>query len=155
MQDINVLFKKNWPSDVGIRYGEDSISNLCDIFNFLEKRKFITAFRQFVDTGNEPAELNPLLQTVKTIPISTSECERAFSSMNNIMTDVRNSLLVEKASLLIFLSCVGPPLKEFCPEPYVKSWLQSGRRLADETACHKSETTEIATHYNSLWKLLE
>ena len=69
IQDINVLFKKNWPSDVSIRYGEDSISNLSNLFRFQEKRKFINAFRQFIDTGNEPTKLNPLLQTVKTIPI--------------------------------------------------------------------------------------
>jgi hypothetical protein len=154
LQDINVLFKKNWPSDVGIRYGEDSISNLCNFFSFPEKRTFINAFRQFIDTGNEPRELNPLLQAVKTIPISTCECERAFSSMNNIMTDARNSLLIERVSSLIFISRVGPPLKEFCPEPYVKSWLRSGRRLADETACRKSECTENTSHYQSLWKIL-
>jgi hypothetical protein len=136
-----VLFKKNWPSDVGIRYGEDSISNLCNLFSFPEKRTFVNAFRQFIDTENEPKELNPLLQTVKTIPISTCECERAFSSMNNIMTVARNSLLIERASSLIFISRVGPPLNEFCPEPYVKSWLQSGR-FADKTACRKSEFTE-------------
>jgi hypothetical protein len=74
---------------------------------------FINAFRQFIDTGNEPKELNPLLQIVKTIPISTCECEKSISSMNNIMTVARNSLLIERTSSLIFLSRIGPPLNEF------------------------------------------
>ena len=154
MQDANELFKKNWPPDVSIRYGEDSISNLCNLLRFPEKRKFIHAFRRFIDTGNEPTELNPLLETVKTVPISTSECERAFSSMNNIMTDARNSLIIESASSLIFISCVGPPLKEFCPGLSVKSWLRSEKRLADETACRKSESIENISNYHSLRKLL-
>jgi len=72
---------------MGIRYGENNITNLSELFNFPEKSKFINALREYIDTGNQPRELNPLLQNVKTIPISTSECERVFSTMNNIMTD--------------------------------------------------------------------
>jgi hypothetical protein len=54
--------------------------------------------------------------------------------MNIIMTDRRNSILIEQASALTFISSVGPPLNKFNPEQCVKSWLWAGRRSADETA---------------------
>ncbi|CAH1370565.1 unnamed protein product [Tenebrio molitor] len=34
--------------------------------------------------GDIPEDFKPLLKAVATIPISTSECERNFSSMNEI-----------------------------------------------------------------------
>ena len=120
----------------------------------INRPQFFRSLATNLDTGKAPRELNPLLQAVKTIPISTSECERTFSTMNIIMTDRRNSLLIERASTLIFLSCVGPPLNEFNPEPYVKSWLRAGRRLADETACRKQEAKAEVPEYRTLWKLL-
>ena len=54
-----------------------------------------------------------MLRIVGAISISTSACERAFSAMNEIMMDRRNALLVERASGFIFISNVGPPVKEF------------------------------------------
>jgi hypothetical protein len=41
-----------------------------------------------------------------------------------IMTDRRNCILIEQASALTFISSVGPPLNEFNPEQYVKSWVR-------------------------------
>jgi hypothetical protein len=32
IQDVKVLFKKDWPSEINIRYGEESVSNLCELF---------------------------------------------------------------------------------------------------------------------------
>lgn len=113
---MKVLFKKNWPSEINIRYGEESVSNLCELFRLPEKRRYMTAFQEYVDTGIPPRDLNPLLQAVNSIPVSTAECERAFSTMNIIMTDRRNSIPIERASALTFISSVGPPLNEFNPE---------------------------------------
>lgn len=116
IQHVKVLFKKNWPSEINIRYGEESVSNLCELFRLPEKRRYMTAFQEYVDTGIPPRDLNPLLQAVNSIPVSTAECERAFSTMNIIMTDRRNSIPIERASALTFISSVGPPLNEFNPE---------------------------------------
>lgn len=38
IEDLKVLDKKNWPSEVNIRYGEKSIFNLCEQFQLHEKR---------------------------------------------------------------------------------------------------------------------
>jgi len=50
--------------------------------------------------------------------------------MNDIVTDKRNSLLVQTISSLMFLRLNGPGLTDFDPLPFVKSWLTSGGRLS-------------------------
>jgi len=40
-------------------------------------------------------------------------------------------------SSLVFLNCIGPPVELFKPNHYVKSWIKSGRRTADEKNCPK------------------
>nr|XP_022906381.1 zinc finger protein 862-like [Onthophagus taurus] len=84
-----------------------------------------------------PDDLKPLLNVIASIPISTSECERNFSSMNEIVTPLRSSLSVETTAALLFINCVGPPLTQFNPEKYVRSWLAKGRHSADNSASRK------------------
>jgi hypothetical protein len=67
IQDVKVLFKKKWPSEINIRYGEESVSNLCELVRLPEKRSYMTAFQEYVDTGISPRDLNPLPQAVKSI----------------------------------------------------------------------------------------
>jgi hypothetical protein len=47
-----------------------------------QRKHRTTAFKEYVDTGIPPTDLNPLLQAVNSIPVSIAECERAFSTMN-------------------------------------------------------------------------
>ena len=77
------------------------------------------------------------MKASETLIVSTAECERAFSAMNDILSDNRNLLKVERLSSLLFVKIVGPPLTKFNPLPYVKSWIKSGRRSADDLACRK------------------
>lgn len=62
---------------------------------------------------------NPLL-----IAISSSECERAFSSINNLVTTKRNALSPTHILSLMFIYCVGPPVKTCNPDSYVLSWIR-------------------------------
>uniref|UniRef100_A0AAQ6ALH6 HAT C-terminal dimerisation domain-containing protein n=1 Tax=Amphiprion ocellaris TaxID=80972 RepID=A0AAQ6ALH6_AMPOC len=84
---------------------------------------------------NIKTTLEPLLKAVHTIAVSTSECERAFSSMNDTLTDKRNSMDIRRLSNLMFLKCNGPPLHQLNAQTYVRSWLGKGRRSASCTAC--------------------
>ena len=59
----------------------------------------------------------PLLCASDTIAISTAECEWSFSSINEIVTPIKNTLLVEHIVDLIFINLTGPPLFEFDPLP--------------------------------------
>ena len=76
----------------------------------------------------------PLINCVKAISISTAECERGFSQLNLIMTDVRNSLSVETLSSLLYIRIVGPPFSLFKPEKYIRNWLSRGRHAAIDAA---------------------
>ena len=94
-------------------------------------------FREYkeIRASRTPAAMEPLLKAVRTIAVSPSECERAFSSMNDTLTAKRNALSVSRMSSLVFIKCNGPPLGQFNPENDVRSWLEKGRRSADERAC--------------------
>jgi hypothetical protein len=48
LEDLKIVCTKNWPPETNITHGDNSISNLCEIFNLSEKRKFINAFREFL-----------------------------------------------------------------------------------------------------------
>jgi hypothetical protein len=154
LEDLKIVFTKNLPPETNITHGDNSISNLCEIFHLSEKRKFINAFREFIDTNVRPDELKLLIQIIDSIPVSTSECEWSLSAMNEVVSKKRNALLVQFASSLIFISCVGPPLTVFNPTPYVESWLRAGKRTADETACKKREPVNNV-QYVAIWDLLK
>lgn len=49
-----------------------------------------------------PNDLKLRFKVITTIPISTSECERNFSSMNEIITPLRSSLNISTVSALLF-----------------------------------------------------
>ncbi|KAK0133849.1 hypothetical protein N1851_030620 [Merluccius polli] len=88
-----------------------------------------------IKASHTSAALEPLLKAARTIAVSTSECERAFSTTNDSLTAKRNALNVSRLSSLFFLKCNGPSLEQFNPENYVRSWLAKGRRIADKRAC--------------------
>ena len=84
-----------------------------------------------------PHDLQPLKQAIDTLAVSTAECERSFSVMNDTLTPIRNSLSVSRLPSLVFITCVGPTLLLLKPVAYmyVSSWLAKGRRSAVETHC--------------------
>ena len=85
----------------------------------------------FFDGECNPENLKPLQVAVKTLPCSTAECERDFSLMNLICTDLRTSLTTKNIANLMFLFIYGPPLENWQPEEYVKTWLQKHRSAVD------------------------
>jgi len=73
--------------------------------------------------------LQNLINAVHTLPVSTAECERGFSQMNLICTPTRSLLSVEHMSAL---NMSGPPLAEWFPIAYVRTWLSKGRHAATD-----------------------
>ena len=136
LESIKVLEPTHWPKNndgavVNITYGDNEVRNMCKLFHLNHyKNQIIHGFRTYKmceEKDEIPDDLKPLLKAVATIPISTSECERNFSSMNEIVTPLRSSLNVETIAALLFINCVGPPLTIFNPEKYVRSWLAQGK----------------------------
>ena len=81
--------------------------------------------------------LEDLLSAIECIPVSTAECERAFSLMNTVLSDKRNRLELETVSSLMFINAVGPTTHMFKPTHYVKNWLRRGHH-----AVHDSESVK-------------
>jgi len=60
----------------------------------------ILGFREFRDSSQSkpmstvPHKLQQLFNAINTYVISTAQCERSFSVMNNILTLTRNSLKI-------------------------------------------------------------
>lgn len=85
MSDFKVLQPDTWPEgNLDIQHGEAEVLRLCDTFK-IERRESIQGFREYKElrASRTPAALKPLLKAVHTIAVSTSECERAFSCMND------------------------------------------------------------------------
>ncbi|RXN14539.1 E3 SUMO-protein ligase KIAA1586-like [Labeo rohita] len=144
LSDIKVLQSDSWPASLDIQYGDAAVRRLCQRFRVGE-RESVLGFREYKDlkASKTPAALKPLLTAVHTIAVSTSECERAFSSMNDTLTDKRNSLDIKRLSNLIFLKCNGPPLDQFNAQTYVQTWLALGRRSAASTNCEAQSERKV------------
>ena len=63
-----------------------------------------------------------------TLPISTANCEKIFSTMNRIKTDPRNLLKTFTLDMLIHLSSEGPGLETFDFDAAVNVWAQKSKR---------------------------
>lgn len=156
IRDIDVLDPATWPQkDLDIQHGDQEVRRLCRRLKVHEEGKTLQAFREFKDTKVTPPLLKPLMNAVTTIAISTAECERCFSVMNDILSPIRSLLSVERTSSLMFIKLVGPPLQEFHPGSYVTSSLSKGRRSALSVQCvARQKKDEGSNDYISIWKLL-
>ena len=126
LDNFSVLVKEYWPREVSASYGTNEIRYLCDRFG-LDFSTHLGLFRLYLDRDGQSvsADLVPLINLLKIIPISTSEDERGFSAMNMVCKDLRNRLSVENNSCILFIKINGPPIEQFSPENYVKLWLRS------------------------------
>ena len=139
---------------------------LCTVFCVPYNAQSKTAYRDFKDSKGlaVTGPMQRFIKSVKSLPVSTSaECERGFSRMNIICTELRSSLSISHMSSLMFIGLVGPAL--FKPLSYVKSWMAMayGRRNVESTAgpCRKmkEEKSEklslphchIYTGWSSYW----
>jgi len=128
LASIEVLNKDNWKGkEQDEFYGESEILLLCDRMD-INARNCILGFGEFMNSISQskpmstvPHTVQQLFNAVDTHVISTAECERSFSVMNDILTPTRNSLKIDHLSQLVFVKCVGPPLSKFEPRDYVTS----------------------------------
>ena len=57
-------------------------------------------------------QMHKLIAILAILPISTAECERAFSTMNRIKTDLQNRIKTPTLEGLMHISITGPPLQD-------------------------------------------
>lgn len=70
--------------------------------------------------------LSQIASITLTLPLSTADCERGFSTMNRIKTDSRNRF---KTKTLIRLSTEGPSLESFDFDAAMSMWAQKTNRI--------------------------
>ena len=63
-----------------------------------------------------------IVEILLVLPISSANCERAFSAQKRIITPTRTSMLTSTASDLILISTEGPELAEFNPNSAITRW---------------------------------
>lgn len=155
LKDLDYLDMKNWPDDCDVMYGDENIRRLAKQFQ-VDEVSSVRGFRMFLDSksNSKVFDLKPLLDAINTVAISSSECERVFSSMNNIVTQKRNALSTTNLSSLLYIHCVGPPVNLFEPGRYVTSWIRKGNRSADEVCCPKRNINDEEHTYKNMWSLL-
>uniref|UniRef100_H3A966 HAT C-terminal dimerisation domain-containing protein n=1 Tax=Latimeria chalumnae TaxID=7897 RepID=H3A966_LATCH len=154
VKHMEVLDKSKWPCNPDICFGDNSIRHLCAFFNISQVQGVASGFDISDEDNKVPERLKQLLDVLKTLIISTVECERSFSALNDTLTNIRNSLSLETASKLIFIKTVGPLLELFKPESYVRSWLGKGRRHADFNTCRSRQTDKKKSNHRSIWNFV-
>ena len=94
-------------------------------------------------TNHSLRDMFPQLSKLATIgaliPVSTAECEHAFSSMNRIKTELRNRLKTSTLDCLMRVSIEGPPLADFNLERAADIW--GGMRNRRLSVGHSSSSS--------------
>lgn len=110
--------------------------------------------RNFIYNNTKNEEIQELNMLINTLPISTADCERGFSLMNIICSDLRSKLAIKNIATLMFININGPPLSIWNPTKYVGSWLLQ-HRSADDNRSTKVESLEEQTknHCGKFYKL--
>lgn len=153
---VGVVFPTEFPSTIAIEYGEKELKQACSTFLVPYSVNIKQEYRDFKDSagvGTAGSNLKRLLHAINTVPVSTAECERGFSRMNLICTPLRSQLTVDHMSSLLFISTAGPPLEEWNPLPYVRSWLAQGRHAATDLGkARLTADLEIPEGRKAVWK---
>lgn len=106
-----------------IRHGKNEIQQLSRRF-LLNTSVLVQGMRHFIHTNTMNEEIQELNILIKKFPISTAECERGFSLMNIICSDLRSKLTINNISNFMFININGPPLNILWnPTKYAGSWL--------------------------------
>lgn len=150
LEQMELLNSHSWPLDYEeiAKFGEAEISDLATRFR-VEIDETIEGFKVLKAT-NQPlssnVKLQSLLSAINCIPVSTADCERGFSCMNNILTPSRNKLEVTNLSNLLFISSVGPSVRNFDPSSYAKAWLKEGRHGAFDSQSMQRKVCAVESY---------
>lgn len=151
-----------WPINMSTPWleGEAKLQKLCSKLRIpYEAAK--TSLRDYMDqqgdANSPPDAIKQLNDTVATIPVTSADAERGFSTMNVICTSLRSNLKTPRLAGLMFISLLGPKLPDFNPRPYVLKWLSSGHRAATDNQSRKcvSTTESDERRYEHMTKLLQ
>jgi hypothetical protein len=157
LKQITVLSSANWPAEYDdiASYGEADVEALCRQLH-VDSELALQGFRFYKANGGrqQPASLTELNNAVDCLVVSTAECERAFSTMNEIITKKRNRLSINNVSSLMWINILGPPISTFNPKFYAQAWLKRGGHSASDRNSVKRKRPCPESYYNHLHLLL-
>lgn len=161
-KDCEVLNQAWWPKSCSelLLFGDDRIKSLCDSVKIYDKSdedsivsKTIKEFRLFKELKNQEFlgnSIKELFNRIKVVPVSSAECERGFSIMNNTLTKLRNRMHIETLSSLMFISVNGPALEDFPAKRFAADWIKEGHHSATDIP-HRRETSKTSSHASKLF----
>jgi hypothetical protein len=158
VESMATLFPKSWADVLAPDHGESELKAVSAKFLVPYSTELKQAYRDFKDSrgSDVPPPMQRLICAVATLPVSTAACERGFSKMNIVCSPLRSTLTVAHMSSLLFVSMVGPPVIEWNPLPYAKTWIAKGRRHANYIACPERLVHNDATDaVKALWKVFD
>lgn len=159
MDVFGVLYPGTWQIENIITPWCDGVKRLKILENILKYKVNTNDFRDLVDNvlANVPESITNVPESIKkartileTVAVSSAEAERAFSLMNNIITEKRNCLSIEHLSDLMTINLNGPSFGNWQPVKYVENFLKSHRPA---TAAQRN-VKEITSDENPIWTLL-
>lgn len=133
------------------RYGNDGIKHLLHHFSaifpeeshadILNEYANLKVYMRDFQSSDVPAKevytllmkkpnlknIQKLLELMMVISPSTAECERGFSAMNLIKSDVRNSLSQDSLRMLLTVKQHGPTFELFNPDRAIATWMGMGK----------------------------
>ncbi len=101
--------------------------------------------------GEDDNEFADLPKSLRVLPISSAECERGFSCMNQMHTTKRNALEIITLSDLLFIKLNEPPTEHFPAERYASLWLKEGRHSAVDDPSGRAAKEIVIEHYQKLF----
>ncbi|XP_065671985.1 E3 SUMO-protein ligase KIAA1586-like [Hydra vulgaris] len=100
IKNLQIFDKPQWFADQDPCFGDNDIRQLAKTLNICEITA-VQGFREYISTGDcnkTPNDLQPLRTAINTLIVTTAECERFFSTLNIILSSLRNSLLIKTVS---------------------------------------------------------
>ena len=121
-----------WPDSESekIVYGDKEVKDVANFFN-RNPMETVMAFRS-AKTGATTDEYNEFLEIISIFPVSTAECERGFSALNDICTKERNRICTNSCSATLYINVNGPPLSRIDFAKYVHEWLKKHRSASSQ-----------------------
>ncbi|KAK0137821.1 Zinc finger protein 862 [Merluccius polli] len=81
-----------------------------------------------------------------TVPLSSVNCERDFSTMNRVKTDLRNRLQGEHLEACMRISISGPSVQEFPYEEALKIFFRKPRKIkCSDNSCTMGNTEDLVS----------
>lgn len=151
IKDLNKYFKIVGDETI-VKEGQSLLSEIVDCPNYCEMRSSQTSPMAFwaqvlkckqISWGQN---IKRLLHIVLSIPISSAEAERGFSSLKYIRDTHRSRLMPKNLDAILRIKINGPDdLHHFAAEKYAKKWIDDGHLATDNKLGAKSISYNVAS----------